>query len=119
MPREADLTSFLGQKDAVAFCAVQNGEIASVMSGVVDHTTVRLVHLPLEVGSTESTRLLLSALETFAREAHACVVVAQVARDSHAHRSLLENGYTEDFAEKDIVAGRIVSMVDLIKILEL
>jgi len=115
--READLASFLGQKDAVAFCALADGQIASVLSGVIDQTTVRLVHVLFEAGSRERARLLLSCLEAFAREANARVVFAQVVRDSHAHRALLENNYTQDFTETDVVAGRMVSTVDLTKIL--
>lgn len=88
-----------------------------MMSGAVDQTTVRLVHILIEGGGAEIARLLLSELETFARDANSSAIFAQVVSDSDAHRALVQSGFAEDFAETDVVAGRAVRTVDLIKIL--
>jgi GNAT superfamily N-acetyltransferase len=114
---ESDLATFLGRNDAAVFAALADGAVAGVVSCILDGATLRLVHFVVDAAHEELASALLSRIEEQARALRANVLLAQIPGDSQAHRRLAAFGYREDFKEQDVLAGRAISVVDLIKLI--
>lgn len=117
VPCQADLVLFLGRKDAAVFGGYRDGRIAGMIASVIDQAALRVVYVVRAADSKDLGLALLAQTEAFARSARASTVFAQVLCDSDAHRLLVDHGYTEDYKETDVLAGRAVCTVDLIKLL--
>lgn len=115
-PREADIAEFLGRSGAELFCVLHQGEIDGVASYSLDGQAAQVVHLAMR--TTPNIGLgaeLIGEIESAARRGGAALLTAQTSRDSRACAVLLDYGFAIDWEEDDVVDGRIVRVVDLVK----
>lgn len=118
-PQRADLASLLGRNDAASFCARVDGGLVGVASCILDGSTLRVLHLIVESCHEEAAGLLLARVDVQARIFGASAVFAQAAEDSKMFRLFVSHGYQEDFREGDVLAGRPVTVVDLVKLVQM
>lgn len=118
-PREADVAALLGRSDAALFYAVRDSEIVGVACCVRDGSLARFVHFVIRAGDQADALAasLVRFIEAQARADGASVLAAETTLESPAYRCLRGCGFAVDSKEAEAVAGRVVTMVDLIKLL--
>jgi hypothetical protein len=116
-PREPDITALLGRSDAALFYAGRNGYITGVAGCLSEDSVCRLIHFVIAADGDVLAPSLIELVERIARERGASILAAQALRDSDAHRLLRTCGFTIDWEEDDVAGGRLVTSVDLVKVL--
>jgi hypothetical protein len=115
-PREADVAALLGRGDATVLCALRDGRVEAVAGCVKDGPASWLVYFAVEEKRED---LLAPALIARVQDAAAGagVLTAQARRESRAYNLLLRCGFEAAWEEGDAADGRVVSVVDLVKVL--
>jgi hypothetical protein len=117
-PRVADIGALLGRSDAALFFAVCNGQIIGAAGCLSEDSVCRLIHFVVDAEyDAVLASPLIELVERVARERGASVLAAQAPRDSDGYRLLRTYGFSVDWEEGDVAGGRLVTMVDLVKVL--
>jgi ribosomal protein S18 acetylase RimI-like enzyme len=113
-----DVGAFLRRSDAGACVAWCGAQVAGAVAFVFEDDIVRFFGLAVD----ESRRrlgigsALLARVEASARARRAAIVHVQGPRSDAAVAWLERRGYAVDTAERDVIAGEIVELVDMVKV---
>lgn len=100
------------------FFAQRGGRIIGALGCVLEGSVLRLVHFAVaRAGHDQIAVSLVSLVKSHARSQGAALLAAQAVAGSPAERRLRGCGFTVDWEEGDAQDGRVVTMVDLTKVL--
>lgn len=119
-PTLDDVRAFLADHAADAFIAESDGRAVGVtmFHGQGDVLWVFRLAVTEPMRGRGVGKRLIEAVEARARGASAAAVFVQVHKDSQAHSFFERIGYRVDNEEPEVIAGRQLVMVDLVKIVD-
>ena len=119
-PTLADVREFLANHAADAFIAESQGTACGVIMFHGQGEVLWVFRLAVieTMRGRGVGKSLIGSVEARARGAGAAAVFVQVPKGSHAQSFFERLGYQVDNEERDVIAGKPLVMVDLVKLVE-